>query len=112
MDEIKGITFFFFSGLLIGIHIHRTDESCAMDTMVQKFDDPRLRSNVVWIYFPMPQHDRALALGILEALQDQFNVLVRTELMGDIMIGLQPKGDAKVRCLAASAPTARGSVPR
>lgn len=32
------------------------------------------------------------------------NILVRTELTGDIIMGLQSKGNAKDRCLATSAP--------
>lgn len=34
MDEISGITFFFSPGQVSGIHIHRSDESCAIDTFV------------------------------------------------------------------------------
>lgn len=40
-----------------------------------------------------------------EALQSRdLNVLVRTELIGDVIIGVQSKGDVKDRCLAASPP--------
>lgn len=75
-----------------------------MDTFARNFPN-RLRRTVVWIYLPISQHDRALVLGIREALQSRdLNVLVRMELMGDIIIGLQSKGVVKDRCLAASAP--------
>lgn len=72
--------------------------------MVQKFVDDQPIYDLVWIYLPLPPQDRAVALGIQEVLRGRFNILVRTELMGDIMVGLQPKGDGKARCLAASAP--------
>lgn len=104
IDEIKGITFFFYLGQLFGIHIHRSEESCAMDTFVRNFPN-RLGRVLVWIYLPISQHDRALVLGIREAWQSRdLNVLVRTKLIGDVIIGLQSKGNIKDRCLAASTP--------
>ncbi|KAL2264250.1 hypothetical protein VTK26DRAFT_9026 [Humicola hyalothermophila] len=104
MNEIKGITFFFSSGQLFGIHIHRSEDSCAMDTFARDFPN-RLRRTMVWIYLPISQHDRALVLGVREGLQSRdLNVLVRTELIGDIIIGLQSSGQVKDRCLATSAP--------
>ncbi|KAL2185713.1 hypothetical protein L209DRAFT_756953 [Thermothelomyces heterothallicus CBS 203.75] len=104
MDQIRGITFFFSLGQLFGIHVHRSEGSCAMDTFTRNFPN-RLRRTIVWIYLPISQHDRIFVLGIREALQSRdLNVLVRTELIGDIIIGLQSKGDVKDRCLAASAP--------
>ncbi|KAK4198906.1 hypothetical protein QBC40DRAFT_340954 [Triangularia verruculosa] len=104
MDEIKGITFFFSFGQLFGIHIHGSKESYAMDTFTRNFPN-RLQRTVVWIYLPISQDDRILVLGIREASPSRdLNVLVRTELVGDIIIGLQSKGHVKDRCLAASAP--------
>ena len=101
---MEGITFFFSLGQLFGIHIHRSEESCAMDTFVRNFPN-RLRRTVVWIYLLISQHDRALVLGIRKELQSRdLNVLIRTELIGDVIIGLQSKGQVKDRCLAASTP--------
>ncbi|KAB5572269.1 hypothetical protein GE09DRAFT_1170482 [Coniochaeta sp. 2T2.1] len=105
MDEISGVTFFFSLGQLFGIHIHRSEESCAMDTFARDFPN-RLRRTVVWIYLPISRHDRTLVLGIREALPSRdLNVLIRTELIGDVIVGLQSTGGrVKDQCLAASAP--------
>jgi hypothetical protein len=75
-----------------------------MDTFVRNFPN-RLRRTVVWIYLPISQHDRALVLGIRKALQSRdLNVLIRTELIGDVIIGLQSEGQVEDRCLATSTP--------
>ncbi|KAL2021088.1 hypothetical protein VTK56DRAFT_7507 [Thermocarpiscus australiensis] len=104
MNSIKGITFFFSMGLLFGIHIHRSEESCAMDTLTRNFSNRRRRT-VVWVYLPISKRDRALVLGIREDLRTwTLNILVRMERVGDIIIGPQCKGGVKNRCLAASAP--------
>ena len=103
MDRIKGITFFFRTGELLALHIHRSDESCAMDTFSRAFHN-HFTPRPVWIYLPISQHDRALLLGIRESQFMGLNILVRTELMGDIIVGLQFEGYVKERFLAASAP--------
>ena len=103
MDGIKDITFFFCTAQLFGLHIHPSEESCAMDTFAGTFSFPPNR-DLVWIYLPISQHDRALVLGIRAPRPLGLNVLVRTELMVDIIIGLQHEHHVKDRCLAASAP--------
>jgi hypothetical protein len=109
MDKVKGITFFFSKGQLYGVHAHRSvgesGESCAMDTLM-RFNN-RLRRFIVWIYLPISECDRTLVLGIRHALQTRdLSILVRTERIGDMIIGLQCGGNdnAKNRCLAVSAP--------
>ncbi|KAK4041087.1 hypothetical protein C8A01DRAFT_45719 [Parachaetomium inaequale] len=105
MDRVKGITFFFSNGLLFGIHGHRSEESCAADTFTRLHNF--LRRSIVWIYLPISECDRALVLGIREALQTRdLSIFVRTERIGDVIIGLQCGGndDAKNQCLAVSAP--------
>lgn len=103
MDKIKGITFFFSGGQLFGIHIHDSEESCAMDTFERSFSN-RLGRTIVWVYLPISENDCAFILGIREALHTHhLNVLVRTERVGDIIIGEQCRGPIKDRRLAASA---------
>ncbi|KAK3941536.1 hypothetical protein QBC46DRAFT_430920 [Diplogelasinospora grovesii] len=94
MDEIKGITFFFSFDDLCGIHIHRSEESCAMDTFARIFQQP-FRRAVVWIYLPISKCDRVLVLGMREAVQAPHNrsILVRMERVGDIIIAC--RGDVK-----------------
>ncbi|KAH6851133.1 hypothetical protein B0I37DRAFT_129023 [Chaetomium sp. MPI-CAGE-AT-0009] len=109
MDKIKGITFFFHSGQLFGIHIHRLENSYAMDTFATL--PGLLRLDIVWIYLPISQHDPILVLGIRETdYMDKTpnfqNVLVRTALMGDIIVAsrfIYRRDAIKDRCLAISA---------
>ncbi|KAB5540444.1 hypothetical protein GE09DRAFT_1225889 [Coniochaeta sp. 2T2.1] len=112
MDEILGITFFFASGELFGLHIHRSEESCAMDTFARSLTE-RLQQVVVWIYLPISQRDRILVLGARKILQDPamnavgwtpLNVLVRTALVGDIFVGSQSIRQVRDMCFAASPP--------
>ncbi|KAK4162351.1 hypothetical protein QBC43DRAFT_380020 [Cladorrhinum sp. PSN259] len=112
MDEIEGITFFFSFGQLFGIHIHRSEESCAKDTFARTFS-PRHERTVVWIYLPIARHARILVLSTRKALDSRdVNVLVRTELIGDVIIGEQTTmmgeqsmiGDDRDHCSAASPP--------
>ncbi|KAK3297858.1 uncharacterized protein B0H64DRAFT_132777 [Chaetomium fimeti] len=103
MDKIKGITFFFSGGKLFGINVHHSDKSCAIDTFATL--PGRLRWGIVWIYLPISQHDPVLVLGIRETERFQ-NVLVRTALMGDIIVASKfaTRRVVKDRCLAISAP--------
>ncbi|KAB5576478.1 hypothetical protein GE09DRAFT_623594 [Coniochaeta sp. 2T2.1] len=112
MDEISGITFFFASGQVYGIHIHRSKDSCAMDTFARSLTD-RLQEHVVWIYLPISRRDRILVLGARKILQDpgmnhmgwtQLNVLVRTALVGDVFVGSRPNRQVRDLCFAASPP--------
>ena len=107
MNKIKGITFFFSSGQLVGIHIHHSESSCAMDTFLTLPN--RLQRAVVWIYLPISQHDPVLVLGIREAglVGEEFQaVLVRTAFVGDVIIASRPLSGTEVkdRCLAVSTP--------
>ncbi|OIW22970.1 hypothetical protein CONLIGDRAFT_625286 [Coniochaeta ligniaria NRRL 30616] len=104
MNGISGVTFFFAFGQLFGIHIHRSEESCAMDTFARNLSD-RLQRSVVWIYLPISRPDIILVLGIREVLRSpSLNVLVRTALIGDVVVGSQSKGQAKDILLDASGP--------
>ncbi len=104
MDDIKGITFFFKFSCLCGIHVHHSEESCAMDTCARDFGDPK-QNTLVWIYLPISKRDRVLALGTREAVQTgEQCILVRTSLVGDIAIGKHLKGNVRDHHLGASAP--------
>lgn len=103
MDSVKGITFFFSSDELFRIHVHHSEESCAMDTFVHFHN--RRRLTLTWIYLPISQHDRVLVLGIQATVQFRFvSLLVRTELIGDVIIGEQSEGELDDRHWAAFAP--------
>ncbi|KAK4139871.1 uncharacterized protein C8A04DRAFT_40394 [Dichotomopilus funicola] len=94
MDRVKGIAFFYSH-----------QNPAAMDTFI-RFSN-RLGRSLVWIYLPISQRDRVLALGIREELQSRRpSALFRTKLMGDTTIGPQLDGKAGDRYLAASVPLA------
>ncbi len=108
LDDIKGITFFFIYGALSGVHVHYSDESCAMDTYTRELND-RGREAVVWIYLPISTRDQVLLLGTRRALQSESGdrcILFRTKLAGDIIIGKEMRENVEDNWLAAPAPVA------
>ncbi|KAL7623258.1 hypothetical protein AAE478_006939 [Parahypoxylon ruwenzoriense] len=77
MGRVAGITFFFSSGRLFGIHTHYSKTSDAMPTYC-RFSHRR-RRGIVWVYQPIAKHDRLLVLGVRESSQGDLSVLIRTE---------------------------------
>ncbi|KAF4462660.1 hypothetical protein FALBO_10520 [Fusarium albosuccineum] len=102
VDKITGITFFFLSGRLFGIHIHSTEEPCAMSTY-ERFAN-RLGPRIVWIYLSISKKDRLLVLGVREEPKRRLNILARTQKLGNVVLGQHIKGGFKDRCLGKSAP--------
>lgn len=102
LDTIRGITFFFTDGRLFGVHFHRPGGPCASRTY-QRFSN-RLRRSIVWIYLPISKGDRMLALGVRQAPKTGLNILARTQLIGDIILGEHIKDGFKDWCLARSSP--------
>lgn len=104
MDEIQGLTFFFSDGSLFGLHVHQRGDSCAMDSYSRAFSNRRRRS-IVWIYLPISQPDRALLLGVREQVQPRVqSIVIRTKLVGDVIVGLQCRSAVRDASLGASAP--------
>jgi hypothetical protein len=77
-----------------------------MDTCARDFSSCDQRY-LVFIYLPLPRHDRILALGIRESLKKTRarSILVRSKLAGDIILGErhEEEGQVEDRLLAASA---------
>lgn len=73
LTRSRGLTFFFSSGKLCGIHTHRSEYSSALDTY-ERFP-LRSRRRMVWIHVPIAQNDQVLALGSRKT-NFGFNVLV------------------------------------
>ncbi|KAI1090914.1 hypothetical protein F5B19DRAFT_503459 [Rostrohypoxylon terebratum] len=94
--RIVGITFFFCSGRLFGIHPHYSNTD-AMPTYC-RFSHSRQRG-IVWVYQPIAKHDRLLVFGVRESSQRELGVLFRFERTGDVAIGSYIPGPAKDRCL-------------
>jgi hypothetical protein len=77
LNGTRGMTFFFLSGQLVGVHVHRSCGSCAMDTYERL--SSRRRRSVVWIYMPIAPEDRVLVLGARKT-DLGFNILVSSKL--------------------------------
>lgn len=78
LNRIRGLTFFFIWGAPYGVHVHRSEESCAMDTC-ERFPN-RTRLGLVWVYLPVAAEDRVLVLGTR-----------KTELGPSILVGLSAR---------------------
>ncbi|GKU07225.1 hypothetical protein FLAG1_10981 [Fusarium langsethiae] len=101
-DRIRGITFFFSSGQLFGIHVHNSEESSAIATY-ERFSRRRQRG-IIWIYLPISKNDRLLVLGVRQGRRSGMNILIRTRHAGDIIIGQHIVREFKDMCLGRSAP--------
>ena len=91
VEKIRGITFYFYFPNFCGIHIHYEDEPSVTDDKYERFTNIRHKESV-WVYLPIPKNDRLLALDIRKARERNgffpgLNILARTRLVGDIIIG-------------------------
>ncbi|RSL48019.1 hypothetical protein CEP54_013128 [Fusarium duplospermum] len=102
MDKVRGITFFFSSGWIKGIHVHHSEESSAQWAF-ERFSR-RPRRVLVWIHLAIPKDDRLLVLGVREHPDMGYNILARTQLSGDAILGRHMRSGFKDRCLAKQAP--------
>ncbi|KAI1296160.1 hypothetical protein F5Y03DRAFT_387245 [Xylaria venustula] len=102
LDSIRGITFLFSSHQLYGIHIHRSTAPCASSSL-QRFPSRRRRSTL-WCYLPISNQDRVLVLGVRLSANLDFNILVRMQKAGDVIIGSNISGSAEDQCLGWHAP--------
>ncbi|KAK4234056.1 hypothetical protein C8A03DRAFT_18978, partial [Achaetomium macrosporum] len=104
MDKINGLTLFFSGARLFGLHVHHLGESCAIDDYIRALSNRRRRS-IVWIYLPISKGDRPALLGIREGLQTRTqSTVIRTKLVGDVVLGMQCKGAIRDSILGASPP--------
>jgi hypothetical protein len=88
MNQVRGITFLFSPGTLVAIHVHRSEDSCA--TEVYNTRNPPNRHNHVWIYVPISEKDHPLLLGLQNNQSSKFqSILIRTKLVGDIVVGIE-----------------------
>lgn len=102
MVNVRGITFFFSGNRLFGIHSHMSEDEGAISTY-ECFPN-RCRRRMAWIYLPIPKKDQLLVLGVREQSSMGLNILIRTRLAGDVVIGQHATGGVKDRCLGRSAP--------
>ncbi|KAI6093781.1 hypothetical protein F4821DRAFT_5058 [Hypoxylon rubiginosum] len=62
LNRITGITFFFSSNRIVGVHIHDSREPYALSTYRRIFQSRD--HNLVWVYLPILEDDPLLALDI------------------------------------------------
>ncbi|PNP55145.1 hypothetical protein THARTR1_04834 [Trichoderma harzianum] len=84
-QKIVGITFFFLQDRVYDIYIHDSDESSANALYEQL--SPEMQRGAFWIYLPIGTTDRMLVLGTRFISRGEYNILVRMEKAGDVVIG-------------------------
>ncbi|KAL7938370.1 hypothetical protein V8C35DRAFT_330312 [Trichoderma chlorosporum] len=84
-DSIRGMTFFYYSGRLCDIHIHRPEAPSAYSTYSRL--SRSVREDVSWIYLPIPHGDRLTTVGVRQQLGPLSCHLFRLEKSGDAIIG-------------------------
>ncbi|KAL7913608.1 hypothetical protein GGI35DRAFT_490171 [Trichoderma velutinum] len=84
-QKIVGITFFFLKDRLYDLYIHDSDESSAKALYEQLSLDMQI--GAFWIYLPIGATDRILVLGTRFISLSEYNILVRMEKAGDVVIG-------------------------
>ncbi len=85
LDSVRGITFF-SSHQLYGVHIHRSTAPCASLSLQRLLS--RRRRSTLWCYLLITNQDRILVLGVRLSANLGFNILVRMQKAGDVIIGL------------------------
>lgn len=73
LNRCRGLTFFFCSRQLFGIHVHWSEDSSALETY-ESFPNS-LQQAMDWIYMPIAPRDQVLVLGSRKT-DFGFNVLV------------------------------------
>ncbi len=103
LEEVRGLTFFFNVSRVMGIHVHDSAASCAMDTAKGIFD---LKVDMEWIYLPLCRDDPPIAFGTRTTWAGDVNILVRTQRTGGVILGRHYYSGAPLRdyVLAAGRP--------
>lgn len=100
--SLRGITFFFSSHQLYGVHVHRSGALCTLPSLQRL--PPRRRRSALWCYLPITNQDRILVLGVRTSPNQHINILVRMEKAGDVIVGQYVSSPAEDRCLGWHAP--------
>ncbi|KAL7949177.1 hypothetical protein V8C42DRAFT_362542 [Trichoderma barbatum] len=87
-QKVIGITFFFLQDRLYDIYIHDSDKSSA-NTLFEQLS-PDMRKSAFWVYLPIGPTDKMLVFGTRFLAIGEYNVLIRMEKAGDVVIGRNP----------------------
>ncbi|EGS22917.1 uncharacterized protein CTHT_0013950 [Thermochaetoides thermophila DSM 1495] len=103
LNRITGITFLWCNEIW-AIHIHTPSSPSAYPTL-QRLGEKRAR-HIIWTYLPLPENDHVDVLAIRER-EDRpgvANILVRSRLVGDVVLGVERRRGAVDRWLANAGP--------
>ncbi|KAI1298567.1 hypothetical protein F5Y03DRAFT_367802 [Xylaria venustula] len=103
LGRSRGITFFFASGQLFGVHIHLSENSCAMDTY-ERISIHR-RQRIVWVHMPISPLDRVLSLGSRKT-GFGLQILIKMSLAGEVILGRSENRPEKHVLLGSGTPMA------
>ncbi|KAI0104219.1 hypothetical protein GGR51DRAFT_561028 [Nemania sp. FL0031] len=92
LARIRGISFFFSSHKLRGVHVGALSASPLLQRMVQD-------SSTLWCYLPITNQDRVLVLGVRVSPDGRINILARMEKVGDVILGQYISSPAEDLCL-------------
>ncbi|KAF5265317.1 hypothetical protein FOXYS1_3867 [Fusarium oxysporum] len=91
LRSTRGLTFFYVGSSLRAIHSHTSRFPTASTTYARLLE--HARKHAVWAHVPISPNDRLIGSGIRTSGMDNVftspSVLVRTKLVGDIVIGPQ-----------------------
>ncbi|OAA57936.1 hypothetical protein SPI_06821 [Niveomyces insectorum RCEF 264] len=97
VNRCFGLTFFYLSGRISGVHVHRTAKDDARKTYERLAT--RVKERMVWVFLPIGLDDRIVALWACQC-DGSFNIVARMTLAGDVMIGRARKGSFRTMLLA------------
>ncbi|KJR80117.1 uncharacterized protein SPSK_10316 [Sporothrix schenckii 1099-18] len=92
-----GLTFFYLTGKIYGVHVHRTAHDTAMETYQRLVT--RVKENMVWALLPIAPNDRVMALWACQR-EHGITIVARMELAGDVAVGRACGRSSKTICLS------------
>ncbi|QYT02936.1 hypothetical protein H0G86_009918 [Trichoderma simmonsii] len=104
LSEIRGITFYLNTTVVLAMHIHLTEQESTLWTDKAVLEEKRpdvIFSEPIRVYLPLPKGDQITYLGA-NGSDDRLNaIFVRMEKAGDITIGQRQGGTGEDKILAA-----------
>ncbi|EPE05602.1 hypothetical protein F503_02341 [Ophiostoma piceae UAMH 11346] len=97
VNRCFGLTFFYLTGKIYGLHVHRTAHDTAMETYERLVT--RVKENMVWAFLPVSPNDRVIAIWACQG-EHGVTIMARMELAGDVAIGRACGRSSKTICLS------------
>ncbi|SPJ71509.1 uncharacterized protein FTOL_01237 [Fusarium torulosum] len=87
LDHVTGLTFFYMSNRMYGVHGHTISEPLAVHSLERL---PRnIQNKVVWVHLPIPPDEHIMGMGQVDQYAHMMDCtfMVRMKLAGDIVVG-------------------------